>query len=80
MCISDIRRTAHNRGLDVFGSRDALISALESMRGEDEGGNVDEFVSQIFMKSLTSAVMELKDMSTGSDDSLPFDQMDISML
>ncbi len=29
--MSELRREAHNRGLDVDGSREALISALESI-------------------------------------------------
>ena len=31
MCISELRREAHSKGLDEDGSREALISALESV-------------------------------------------------
>lgn len=31
MCISELRRAAHTKGLDIDGSREALISALESI-------------------------------------------------
>ena len=41
LCITELRRLAHTKGLDVDGSREALISALED-DDEDEDEDEDE--------------------------------------
>ena len=39
MCVSDLRRMAHEKGLSVDGSREMLIS---SIRGDEEGAETED--------------------------------------